>query len=171
MNGADGEILYREFVPGDEFLLAALIEEVFGQFVAAEFCPDEAAAFLQSQEPKFIYLRFLYGKIFIIVAQEKEPAKYLPNHGVAGFIEVQNHGHISFLFVRKERQGQGVAKRLLAEAVKKCRAANPSLTGITLNSTLYARPIYEKLGFKKADRPFGCPPKNSIPMVLQLQKY
>lgn len=166
---SESSLLYRGFVPGDEFLLAALIKEVFGQFVAPDLCPGDAAVFLESQAPRFIYFRFLFGNTFIIVAQDKKTANFLSTPGVAGFIEVEKHSHISLLFVKKERQRQGIAKQLIAEAVKKCLAFNPSLANITLNSTPSAWPIYERLGFKKTDRTFGRPAKNSIPMVLQLR--
>lgn len=168
MDKPNKELTYREFVPGDEFLLAALIKEVFSQFLEPDFCPDDSAVFLKSQEPKLIYFRFLFGNIFTIIAQDQNLEESLLEQSVAGFIEVKDYRHISFLFVRKESQKRGIGKQLLARAIKKCREVNPDLTDITLNSSNYARPIYEKLGFKRTTQPLRGLTKNSTPMILKL---
>ncbi|MGN1343077.1 MAG: GNAT family N-acetyltransferase [Traorella sp.] len=67
---------------------------------------------------------------------------YDNNHFV-GIIATRNKGqHLALFFVKKEYQGQGIG-RSLWNALLKDNTSNV----ITLHSSLYALPIYKKLGF------------------------
>jgi GNAT superfamily N-acetyltransferase len=65
------------------------------------------------------------------------------NKTIVGVGAVRNASHLYHLFVREGYQGQGIARKLWNNLV-------PKLTGhpITVNSTVYAMPMYAKFGFK-----------------------
>lgn len=50
-------------------------------------------------------------------------------------------------FVHDDYQHKGVAKKLFSLALGRCLRHNPHLPGITVNSSPYAVPVYERLGF------------------------
>ena len=54
--------------------------------------------------------------------------------------------HISLFFVDKASQGKGIGKKLMSEV-----ANNNENSYITVNSSRYGVPIYEKLGFVKME--------------------
>jgi GNAT superfamily N-acetyltransferase len=82
------------------------------------------------------------GESFVLVAEEAgEPV---------GVIDVRDGCHIRLFFVRRDYQGRGIGRSLFEMAVNRCRQADPELTEITVNSSPYAVPIYESLGFYMA---------------------
>ena len=62
-------------------------------------------------------------------------------------IAVKNHNHISLFFVDSQYQNMGVGKTLYFQAEQRCRSVLPELDFIKVNSSLFAVPIYRKLGF------------------------
>jgi GNAT superfamily N-acetyltransferase len=57
-------------------------------------------------------------------------------------------GRLHSLFVRKRVHGKGIGRRLMDAFEKKCRHAG--VARITLQSSLYAVPFYEALGYKRS---------------------
>lgn len=88
---------------------------------------------------------------------------------ICGVIEVRDHCHISLLFVDSPFQRHGIGRELLRRALRKCRAHNPKLKAVTVNSSPNAVGAYERLGFQ-ASAPLRI--KHGIafvPMVLSLE--
>jgi len=81
---------------------------------------------------------------------------------------MRGHHHVSLLFVAPEFQRRGIAKELLRQALQICRANAPGLSEISVNSSSYAAPIYEKLGFRRAGERQVRNGIGFIPMVLKL---
>lgn len=65
------------------------------------------------------------------------------NQAIIGVGAVKNVSHLYHLFVREAYQGQQIARQIW-------NRLSPKLTGspVTVNSTPYAVPVYEKFGFK-----------------------
>jgi GNAT superfamily N-acetyltransferase len=86
---------------------------------------------------------------------------------IQGVILVKAYWNITTLFVDPEQEGLGVGRALLSEAIRICRKRSPQ-PSLKLNSSSYASPLYEKMGFRQAgrglDRPGGC-----IPFEYDLQ--
>ena len=74
---------------------------------------------------------------------------------------------IAMLFVTI--QHQGVAKELLAQAISKVRVLNPDLSRLTVHSSPYAEPIYQKMGFYKTGNATTENGITYIPMELLLK--
>jgi putative acetyltransferase len=64
---------------------------------------------------------------------------------VCGFVDLEADGHIDFLYVDPDRAGQGVAGRLLAELEQAARSAG--LTGLHVEASETARPVFERHGY------------------------
>jgi predicted GNAT family N-acyltransferase len=71
------------------------------------------------------------------------------NRDTVGMIEIRDYQHISLLFVDSNYHRQGIGKKLWIEAFKKCIHSSSKVTSFTVNSSPFAVPIYEKLGFSK----------------------
>jgi len=86
---------------------------------------------------------------------------------VQGVILVKAYCTITALFVDPDQEGLGVGRALLSEAIRICRKRSGQAC-LKLNSSHYARPFYEKMGFRQTgrglDRPGGC-----IPFEYDLQ--
>ncbi len=87
---------------------------------------------------------------------------------IAGVIEIRQHDHISLLFVNKRLQRKGIAKDLLQKALEVMRTAKPDLERVTVNSSRYGVPVYEKLGFHRTGPERTVNGIAFIPMVLRL---
>lgn len=66
---------------------------------------------------------------------------------LTGVIAISDGKHISLLFVKKEYQRQGIARRLFQTAVDYCRSQT-IYRQITVNSSPYAVGVYHRLGFR-----------------------
>jgi GNAT superfamily N-acetyltransferase len=61
---------------------------------------------------------------------------------VVGYISIQENNHLYHLFVSQKYQRKGIARQLWSEAQKTCLSSK-----YTVNSSIYAIPVYEKFGF------------------------
>ena len=67
------------------------------------------------------------------------------NGDIIGYISIKDKNHIYHLFVSKEHQRKGIAKRLWAKAKNLCQSST-----YTVRSSIYAIPVYECFGFSKS---------------------
>lgn len=66
---------------------------------------------------------------------------------LAGVVAIRDNAHLYHLFVAPAHHGRGLARRLWDEAREAAlRAGNPG--AFTVNSSLYALPVYERFGFQ-----------------------
>lgn len=135
MNGA---IIYRRMQAGEETIVCAMIERCFQTFVAPGYAPEGVQEFLAYASPEPMAER-VRGGSFVLVAES--------GGVVAGMIEMRDHDHVSLLFVDAAFMRRGISRELLRRALDICRAARPDLQVVTVNSSPYAVPVYERLGF------------------------
>ncbi|MBY0410514.1 MAG: GNAT family N-acetyltransferase [Burkholderiaceae bacterium] len=79
--------------------------------------------------------------------------------GPCGIIALRDHSHIHHLFVRKDAHGQGIARALWQHA-----KALSSSSQFTVNSSLFAVPVYEHFGFVAKDSPQAANGLAFVPM-------
>ena len=86
---------------------------------------------------------------------------YEQGNELYGMILIKEYWNMASLFVRPDKHHQGIATKLLNEALVICRS-NSSEQQIRLNSSHYATGFYETYGFIKngpaKDLPGGCIP-------------
>lgn len=145
---------------GEESVVCDLVARVFKEFVEPGFSPEGVQEFLGYTEPEALARRAQDNHFVLVAVTEDE---------IVGMIEVRNHDHVSLLFVDARVHRRGIGRELLQRALDICLDSKPDLQQIDVNSSLYAVPVYERLGF----RPVGPERVRNgirfIPMVLELQ--
>lgn len=92
----------------------------------------------------------------------------LSGNRIVGMIEVRDHDHVSLLFVDPDFHHKGIAKDLIRQTVQICRTGASSPSEISVNSSAYAVPVCEKLGFRRAREKQVRNGIVFIPMILNL---
>ena len=145
------DIRYESISTDDDREVYDLVERGFDEFVKDDCTEEGAGVFFEAVR----YI--LYDKpdnYFVIVAKRDKD--------VLGMIAVADYYHISLFFVDRTHQGKRIGRGLFEAALKRCRAASPSLKAVDVHSSLFAVPIYERLGFRKQG---GTELKNGIRFV------
>ncbi len=135
------EVRFQDLQENEIKAAIEFIQSVFDEFIAPDYSPEGVISFMNYIQPSMMKRRLRIGEAFAITAFD--------NDQPVGIIEMRNGNHLSLLFVRKEYQGRGIGRRLFENALERCRMANPALGTITVKSSPYAVPIYEKLGFRR----------------------
>jgi GNAT superfamily N-acetyltransferase len=120
-------------------LVCALAEE----FILNEFGDEARTHFLGEHTAEKVRER-LAGDYRFFVA-ESGPA-------LAGVAGLRGASHLYHLFVAKTHQRQGLARRLWLTALRACAEAGHAGV-ITVNSSRYAIPVYERFGFTRKGPP------------------
>ncbi|EKU97666.1 putative acyltransferase [Leptolyngbya sp. PCC 7375] len=155
----DKALTYRPLNVTDAREVSELVARGFNEFVAPECSSEGIQEFYRYIQPNAFRTRVQTNHFSLItLVQDK----------IVGVIEMRDHNHISLLFVTSEFQHRGIAKELLRQALQICRANEPRLSEISVNSSSYAVPIYEKLGFHRAGERQVRNGIGFIPMVLKL---
>ncbi|MFW5771078.1 MAG: GNAT family N-acetyltransferase [Spirochaetota bacterium] len=119
-----------------------MIKRTFAEFVASDLNNAGKASFLHYIKIEALTGRIKNGESFILAAMDDQ--------NVVGVIEVSEYRYIKLLFVDKNYQGNGIARLLLDEAYRRCKADWHDCSELKVNSSLYAFEIYKKLGFEPA---------------------
>lgn len=127
----------RPATPDDAECISALIVRLSPTFTLH---PDGAGAeeFFAKVTPQVIREYLASPEYAYLVAEEEG--------SLAGVVGVRGNGHLFHLFVEPALQGRGLSRRLWEMAMDAAlRAGNPG--EFTVNSSLYAEPIYRRYGF------------------------
>lgn len=124
--------------PDEAEAVSRMIEDVFDRFVGPGYSDEGKTTFKQFIVPGEMTQRLTNGN-FMLTAKDGER--------VMGVIEMKALNHISLFFVDPEYQRQGVARRLWETVLRRCLQLRAGGAGFTVNSSPYAVPIYQKLGF------------------------
>ena len=118
--------------------LSAFVYRISEEYIVGEFTPQGRANFLREHTEDMIRQR-LNGDFRFYVAESGE--------SICGIAAVRSNAHLFYLFVGREFQRQGLARRLLEKVVSDSLAlGNPG--HFTVNASNYAVAAYERLGFR-----------------------
>jgi predicted GNAT family N-acyltransferase len=143
----------------DLLQVTQLVTKMFNQFEAPEYSPEGVSNFLRYNEMDAFRKRVKTNH-FVLVARNGET--------IVGVIEMRNNDHICLLFVDAAHHRQGIGKTLLKAAITRCTKYNPKVNEITVNSSPFAVPIYQRLGFVPIGREKVQDGIRYIPMMLSL---
>ncbi len=152
-------IVYRPMEPADADAVSRLILDSFGEFIAGEYSDEGRAEFARFVQPEAIVDRSRSNHFVLVALAGQRPA---------GVIELRDNDHVSLLFVDSRFQRHGVARELLMRALSVARPAKPGLDRVTVNSSRFGVPIYEKLGFRQTGPERTVNGIVFIPMAHQL---
>ena len=133
-------IVYRPMEPADAEAVSRLIAESFSEFIEPEYTEEGRAEFLRHVEPAALVERMRSNHLLLVAMAGEQPA---------GVIELRDNDHVSLLFVDTRHQRHGVARELLERALAIARPAKPGLDRVTVNSSRFGVPAYERLGFRQ----------------------
>ncbi|MET0858984.1 MAG: GNAT family N-acetyltransferase [Telluria sp.] len=125
--------------------VARLLRELSAEFILHESTPEGAATFLRENDEAAIRRYIAIGHVYHVAEVDGE---------IAGFIAVRDRSHLFHMFVGVKWQGQGVARQLWNVA-RANAIANGGSGAFTVNSSNYALPVYEALGFVRT-APMQC---------------
>lgn len=120
-----------------------------------------AEAFLQSVEPVAIKTKISDASFSYFVA--------FSGSELAGLIALKNKSHLYHLFVATAFQRQGLSRQLWRFALQNTALPHSKNIVFTVNSSLYAQAVYEKLGFKASGIAVESNDIVFIPMNLELK--
>ena len=132
-------LTFQDMLKGEEEAVSQLVEMVFDGFVAPDLADEGVEEFKRFIAPEALREKVAEGEAFVITAKD--------GSDMVGVVAIREYQHIFLFFVREDFQRKGVARRLFSMALERCRGEKTGLTGITVNSSPYALPIYESLGF------------------------
>lgn len=109
------------------------------QQVSAQVCDEEGAKdFRDGLTSTQLYIDFLQGEYPLFCAYQGKK--------VVGMLVLKNMAHISLLFVKKEFQGKGIGRELLATCVAYCK--EHGVSDLTVNAAPTGMPFYLANGFE-----------------------
>lgn len=154
-----GNYRIREVKEGEEARVCALVERVFNEFEAPGYSDEGIKEFFDYANPNEMQVRLEAGCI-LLLAEEGQI--------IIGMIEFRTKDHISLLFVDANHHGCGIGRALFERAVSLARIKTPNLQYITVNSSPYAKDIYERLGFIATDSEQVVNGIRFIPMIYEI---
>jgi len=136
------KIKITKYKNGQEVAINRLIKKVYDEFVAIDYTDEGNSFFYDWIEPSKIAER-QHNQRTILLA--------MVGSMIIGIIEIRDNNRISLLFVDKEFQGNGIAKKLFRESLKACIQKDPNLDKFYVYASPFSIPIYKKLGFCETD--------------------
>lgn len=140
----------RDMMPGEEQAVLDVVMRGFDVYVRRDFSALGVAEFTVSVR-SFILER--PDGHHIMVAEESGQ--------IIGMIDVRDNTHVSLFFVEPAYHGQGIGRALMDFAF------GDYLGRVTVNSSPWAVPIYERLGFFATGPGMERNGVRAVPMVRQ----
>lgn len=148
----------RQLRKGEEIEVCNLVARSFNEFIAPEFSEEGIQEFFKYSNPRDFKKRAESGYYSMVAESQGK---------LFGVIELKGNNHISMLYVDKAFHKKGVAKELLRVALEKFSSNKGD---ITVNSSRYAVPFYEKLGFIQFEEEKTIFGVIHIPMMVTYSK-
>jgi len=151
----------RNIRAGEEIEVCNLVARSFNEFIAPEFSEKGIEEFYKYSNPREFLKRAESGYFSMVSETDGK---------LAGVIEFKGNKHISMLYVDKAFHKKGVAKELIRIALEEVTSSRGNHGNITVNSSRYAVPFYEKLGFIQFEEEKTIYGVFHIPMIVKYTK-
>lgn len=148
----------REATVDDAEDISAIVYALSEKYIAREFSAQGRETLLKSMMPVEIKKYIESGYRYHVAEMDGQ---------IVGVVGVRENRHVYHLFVVEAHHCKGIARQLWKVAMEACRLAG-YWGEFTVNSSRYAKPLYERLGFVARS---GAEEKNgvvSIPMKLKV---
>jgi predicted GNAT family N-acyltransferase len=144
-------------VSGEEQAVLALVMRGFDERVRPDFSDQGAVEFTRA------------ARCFVVERPAGHRITVAEHEGrLVGMIDVRDSSHISLFFVERNDRGHGVGRTLLESAIEPCLSAEPRPSAITVNSSPWAVPVYEGLGFIATGSDIERNGIRAVPMAKRL---
>ncbi len=149
----------RTMDPGEEVEVSNLVARSFNEYIAPDFPEEGIDEFFNYANPRALRKRS-EGSHFVLVAELEG--------SIAGMIEIREMRHVSMLFVDKAFHRRGIGKELFNAALARIESEPRPPGNVTVNSSRFAVPFYESLGFVRTQEEKIIHGVIHIPMELVL---
>jgi GNAT superfamily N-acetyltransferase len=156
------EFHIEKYRKGQEKEIHQLIKKVYDEFVSVDYSDEGNRFFYDWINPSRIAER---------QKQQNNILLAIIDTGLAGMIEIRDGRFISLLFVDKEYHGQGIAKKLVEEALKECLARDAKIETVFVHASPFSIPVYEKLGFEASGEMKEEHGIKYLPMKMELKAF
>lgn len=158
--GMSEQFVFRPMRGEEASAVSELVFSLFSEFVGSDYSEEGILEFRKFVSPEALELR----------GSENHSMWVAETGGILiGMIEIRDGNHVALLFVDKSYHRHGVAKDLLRAALKESRATAPDLERVTVNSSRYGIPAFEKLGFRQTGPERDVNGIAFIPMAMRLE--
>ena len=157
---AMSEIRYRLMKPDDADAVSVLVLSSFEEYIASEYTPLGLKEFRKYVSAEALKERIVQDH-FVVVASTDD--------GLAGMLEMRQNNHVVLLFVDKAFHRKGVARALLDHALGEARRRQPDGEHVTVSSSRYGVPAYEKIGFRQTGPERAVNGIVFIPMAMRME--
>lgn len=127
----------RPYSPNDLEALIAVFRDSVRNVASRDYAPDQIAAWAPDDIDRGTFAARLSRNATWVAELDGR---------VAGFAELEPHGHIAMLYVRSAFERRGAATALLERLEDAARGRN--LSALTTESSITARPFFERRGFR-----------------------
>jgi ribosomal protein S18 acetylase RimI-like enzyme len=116
-----------------------LVRDVYNEFVSKDYSDIGNKTFFEYVNTIEIEKRMNEGNWFYVCIKDSK---------IVGVLEVRNKNHIALFFVDNKYQKQNIGRDLFNYYLKDLQSKKVNIDYIEVNSSIYAKEIYMKLGFK-----------------------
>jgi ribosomal protein S18 acetylase RimI-like enzyme len=148
----------REANATDAEAVSDLVSALSDKYIASDLSAEGRVALLRSMTPDAIRKYMNTGYRYHVAEARGQ---------IVGVVGVRDNKHLYHLFVAEDYQGKGVARALWHIAKQSSELAGNSAE-FTVNSSQYAKGLYEKLGFVAQSGPVEKNGVVFIPMKLTI---
>ena len=134
-------MIVRDYARGDAGRICRLFFETVRSVNLADYSEEQVQAWAPETPDPAIWHERMSGRHTLVAEEDGE---------VAGFIELEEDGHLDMLYVGKDALGRGVGTQLYEAAERRARDLN--LDRIFTEASITARPFFERHGFRVLTR-------------------
>ena len=157
-----GKFQIKQYNPGDEKLVHALVKTVYDEFISHENSKEGNKLFYDWITTENIAGRQQVQNNLWLAWERKK---------LAGVIEIRDKQHITLLFVDKLYQGLGIATQLFQKAINESIRRYPETDKFFVHTSLCSVPFYKSLGFKITGKARNKNGIYYIPMEIPISKH
>lgn len=133
----DAKKMIRLYEPGDHKAIAEIFPQAIHKIASAVYTPRQCEAWSEKTPNESHWEKR---------CEVKQPLVFVSDGVVAGFLELDEDGHIDCLYVHPDHARKGIASQLIERALKVCTEAG--LGRAFVEASICAKPVFEKQGFK-----------------------
>jgi GNAT superfamily N-acetyltransferase len=142
------DVEFRDMAPGEEQAVLDLVMRGFDELVRPDFSDEGASEFTRA------------ATSFVIDRPAGHHITVAESTGeLVGMVDVRDRSHVCLFFVDADYRGRGVGRELLAAAL------GADSSSVTVNSSPWAVPVYERLGFVSTGPEIERNGIRAVPMV------